>query len=164
MLALRKVWTTLARLGVPLALAVCLVSPISAQLRPHVGPHLGANFDSDDLLVGVHFGLPIVNRLEFYPSFDIYFPEFGTLLGFNGDLKVSAQLADRERLSIYGGGGLNILYANVNDVSETDLGGNLIGGFETRLGRVHPYVEGRLRLHDNTSFELIVGLNVTIFR
>jgi hypothetical protein len=67
MLTLRNAWTTLARLGVPLALAVCLVSPVSAQLRPHVGPHLGANFDSDDLLVGVHFGLPIVNRLEFTP-------------------------------------------------------------------------------------------------
>jgi hypothetical protein len=44
------------------------------------------------------------------------------------------------------------------------VGANLLLGLESRTGWVHPFVEGKLLLHDNSQFQLIGGLNLTIGR
>lgn len=128
----------------------------------HVGPRIGVNFDSDDILIGGQLTAPIADRLELYPSLDIYLPDAGTLLGFNGDLKY--RFPTGSSLFLYAGGGLNVLYASLGGESDTEVGANLIGGFETRTGRIHPFVELRVLLHDNTSAQLVGGLNITIGR
>lgn len=160
MFAKRSSRRAAVRWGVPMLLLVSLATAASAQ-RTHLGLRVGANFDSNDVLLGAHFTAHLTDRLELYPSFDYYFPDDGTLLGFNGDLKFS--LPTRSSLSIYAGGGLNVLYRSFEDESDTDVGANLIGGFETRGNwRVHPFVEGRALIHDNSSFQLVGGINITL--
>ena len=148
--------------GLPIALLIGWTSAVAAQTRAHIGPRIGVNFDSDDLLIGAQFTAPLGSRLEFYPSVDIYFPNRGTSLGFNTDLKVL--FPTRSAPQFYAGGGLNIAYRSVNSVSNTDLGANLIGGVESRRGQVHPFIEGRVLFHDNSAFQLVGGLNITLGR
>jgi hypothetical protein len=98
--------------------------------------------------------MPLTPSIELYPSFDYYFVDAGTLLGFNGDLKFRTPGAP-----LYFGGGLNVLHTTGN----SDTGFDLFGGFETRYGRTHPYVEGRGLFHDGRSFQLLFGLNITLY-
>jgi hypothetical protein len=64
----------------------------------------------------------------------------------------------------YLGGGLAIARASAGQFSDTDIGVNLLGGVETVvMNTIHPYLEGRLTLRDNTAFQLAAGLNITIY-
>jgi len=147
--------------GLPIALLIGWSSTVAAQTRSHIGPRVGVNFDSDDLLIGAQLTAPVGRRLEFYPSVDIYFPNRGTSLGFNTDLKL---LFPRRSARYYLGGGLNIAYRSVSGASNTHLGANLIGGIESRRGQVHPFLEGRVLFHNNSAFQLVGGLNITLGR
>lgn len=130
--------------------------------RPHIGPHGGYNFDSEDFLVGAQLSIPIAYNFELYPSFNYYFTDPGTQLGFNGDVKYRIPTASR--LYVYLGGGVNLLHRSGGGLtSESDWGGNVLGGFETLLGRTHPFVEGRMLLHGNEAFQLLAGLNITLY-
>lgn len=136
-------------------LLAAVQAPAAAQ-RSHIGFHAGYNFDIDEALVGGQILLPIAPRVELYPSIDYYFVD-PSLLGFNLDLKFRAP----GRASVlYFGGGLNFLRVSGGN---TDTGGNLFAGLESRLGMTHPYFEGRLMLHDNSTFQLVGGLNLTLF-
>jgi hypothetical protein len=48
-------------------------------------------------------------------------------------------------------------------VSNNDTGWDMLFGFESRRGVAHPYIEGRVLGHSNTSFQIGAGLNFTIF-
>jgi hypothetical protein len=50
----------------------------------------------------------------------------------------------------------------VGDNSNTDLGANIFFGIESRVGRVHPFGEARVKLHDGSRFQLIGGLNFVL--
>jgi hypothetical protein len=63
---------------------------------------------------------------------------------------------------MYAGGGLGILSRSVGDNSNTDLGANIFFGIESRVGRVHPFGEARVKLHDGSRFQLIGGLNFVL--
>jgi hypothetical protein len=141
-------------------MALAAASYGEAQGRSHLGPHIGVNTDFNDLLIGVHGTFPAARWLEIYPSFDVFFPDEGTLLGFNGDFKFL--IPTESGFGFYAGPGLGILYSKFEDEDDADLGLNLFGGIETRRGNVHPYLEGRVLLHDNTSFQLVFGLNFTL--
>ena len=140
-------------------LALFAVSPAGAQ-RTHIGFHGGYNFDSEDGLIGAQLQLPVGRLIEFYPSFDYYFTDVGTLVGFNVDLKLRNP---GRRSVVYAGGGLNILSASGGGASDTNTGGNVFLGLETRLGITHPYFEARVLLHDQSSLQLVAGLNLTLF-
>jgi len=150
-------------LKMPLLLAAWLVlfasSPAVAQ-RAHVGIHGGFNFDSEDGLIGAQLLLPVGRLVEFYPSFDYYFTDAGSLVGFNVDLKLRNP---GRRSVVYAGGGLSILSASGGGASSANTGGNLFLGLETRLGITHPYFEARVLLHDQSSVQLVGGLNLTLF-
>ena len=82
-----------------LALLVLVSSTADAQRRsrrragaavnsgPTYGAHLGYNFDVDDLLLGAQLSWPFTPDLSFYPQFDYYFVNDGSLWDFNFDLK-----------------------------------------------------------------------------
>jgi hypothetical protein len=129
------------------------VSRAAAQ-RSHFGVHGGYNFDLNEGLVGAQLHMPLTRSIEFYPSFDYYLVDAGTLLGFNADLKFRSP-----GTPLYFGGGLNILHTTGN----SDTGLDLFGGFETRYGRTHPYVEGRGLFHDGSSFQVLFGINMTLY-
>lgn len=143
------------RILTAVALLMCAagVSRAAAQ-RSHFGIHGGYNFDLDEGLIGAQMHLPVGRSLEFYPSFDFYLVDSGSLVGFNGDLKFRSP-----GTPLYFGGGLNILSGG----GSSDTGFNLFGGFETRYGRTHPYVEGRGVFHNGSTFQLLFGINVTLY-
>ena len=141
-------------------MAFAAASYAEAQGRSHLGAHLGINTDFEDVYLGAHGTFPLTRRLELYPSFDVYFPDNGTLLGFNGDFKFL--IPTDKGFGFYVGPGLGILYQSFDDDDDTSVGLNLFGGIESRRGQVHPYLEVRTLVHDNTSFQLAVGLNFTL--
>ena len=128
--------------------------------RTYFGPHVGLNFDSDDALIGAQFTFPVTNSIEFYPSLDIYFPNEGSLLGLSMDLKFG--LATVQGPHFYVGGGLNVLHSSFRGEGHSDAGLDLIFGLESRSGPIHPFGEGRVLIHDNTSFQLVGGLNFAL--
>src|SRR3989442_7008084 len=116
-----------------LLLSAASVSRAVAQ-RSHFGVHGGYNFDSDDWLIGAQLHMPVSRSIEFYPSFDYYLVDVGSLVGFNADLKFRSP-----GTPLYFGGGLNLLHTSGN----SDTRFHLFVGFETPYWRTHPYVEGR---------------------
>lgn len=143
------------RILTAVVLLVCAAGvPRAAAQRSHFGVHGGYNFDFDEGLIGAQIHIPLTPSIEFYPSFDYYLVDAGTLLGFNADLKFRTPGAP-----LYFGGGLNILHTTGN----SDTGFDLFGGFETRYGRTHPYVEGRGLFHDNSSLQVLFGINITLY-
>ena len=138
-----------------------LATPAFGQ-SPHVGVRLGYDFDSEDVLLGSSITVPMTSRIDFFPSIDLYLPDEGSRTGFNGDLKY--RFSSTGSTGLYMGGGLNVLTRHVGDFSDTDLGVNALLGLEERLGRVHPFIEGRVRIHDESGVLLIGGLNITFGR
>jgi hypothetical protein len=139
--------------AVVLLASAAAVSRAAAQ-RSHFGLHGGYNFDINEGLIGAQIHMPLSRSIELYPSFDYYLVNSGTLLGFNGDLKFRTP-----GTPLYVGGGLNVLSGGGN----SDTGFDLFGGFETRYGRTHPYIEGRGLFHDTSSFQLLFGINITLY-
>ena len=129
------------------------VTPVEAQ-RSHFGVRGGYNFDIEEGSIGAQLHLPMSSSIELYPSFDYYFVNTGNLLGISGDLKFRAPGGP-----LYFGGGVNVLTGEGN----SDTGFDLFGGFETRYGQTHPFVEARALFHDSSSLQLLFGLNVTLY-
>ena len=130
--------------------------------RAHIGPHIGYNFDVEEFYLGAQFGVPVADQLEFYPSFDYYFVDPGSLWAVNADLKW--RIARAQPRWLYLGGGLNVMKREVGDVEDTDLGANLFVGAESLRGTIHPFGELRAILADNSSIQLQIGLNITLGR
>lgn len=145
----------LRRILTAVALLVCAagVTRAAAQ-RSHFGLHGGYNFDIEEGSLGAQMHLPLSSSIELYPSFDYYFVSTGDMLGLSGDLKVRAPGGP-----LYFGGGLNILTRSGN----SDTGFDLFGGFETRYGQSHPYIEARALFHDTSSLQLLFGINITLY-
>jgi hypothetical protein len=141
-------------------LAFAAASHAGAQGRSHLGAHLGINTDFEDFYIGAHGTFPLTRYLELYPSFDVYFPDDGTLLGFNGDFKFL--IPTKGNFNFYAGPGLGILYSSFDDEDDTSVGLNFFGGIESRRGQVHPFLEVRALVHDNSSFQFAFGLNFTL--
>lgn len=141
------------------ALLAC-AAPARAQ-RAHIGPHAGYDFDRNVGLAGGQMSLPLSRYVELYPSVDVYFVDVGTLIGFNGDLKL--RLQPGMPLQLYVGGGVNALRTHAGGTSNTDTGWDLLGGVETRLGYSHPYIEGKVLEHNASTFQLMAGINITLF-
>ena len=133
-----------------------------AQASTHVGGRVGYNFDTREVMFSANLTVPMTSRLEFYPSIDVYAPDQGNRIGYNGDIKISFPMTTGPRF--YAGGGVGVLSRTVGEFSNTDVGANLLMGLESRSGYVHPFVEGKVALRDNSQFMLIGGLNITIGR
>ena len=143
------------------AAAVTALSSAAEAQRPHIGGHLLYNFDVEDFGIGAQFSYPVARRLEIYPSFDYYFVGEGSLWQLNGDLKYKLR---EEHNWFYLGAGIAIARASFAGASNSDVGANLFGGWETLIGqRVHPYLEGRVTLSDESSVQVAGGVNITIY-
>jgi hypothetical protein len=156
----------LRRIAVGIALLVSVATVAQAQghppYRPHIGAHLSYNFDAEEFGIGPQFYIPVARHFEFYPSFDYYFVDGpASLWQLNVDMKYKSR---EQHTWFYLGGGLAIARASAGQFSDTDIGVNLLGGVETVvMNTIHPYLEGRLTLRDNTAFQLAAGLKITIY-
>jgi hypothetical protein len=131
--------------------------------RLHLGAHASYNFDAERLGIGPQLSIPIARHLEFYPSFDWFFVDGGTLWGLNADLKY--RLHGEGWNWLYVGGGLNLTRSNPDvGSSHTDSHLNVLVGAESLRGRVHPYVELRGLIGNNSTAQLAAGLNFTLGR
>jgi hypothetical protein len=148
--------------GLVALIALAAVPATAAAQQSHLGLRAGYNFEFEEPAIGGHLTLPLARQLDFYPSLDVFLPATGTRMLFNGDLKYRF-VTDTEWRP-YLGGGLNLLYRRVGDNGASDLGANVLGGIETRLGSVRPFVEGRVVVQDEASFQLGGGLNITLGR
>jgi hypothetical protein len=149
-----------ASLGSLVAALVVTSVSASGQASTYVGTRAGYDFQTDEVILGANLTVPISTQIEFYPSLELYLPDRGNKIGFNGDVKIF--LPTRASYDLYAGGGLGIVNQNLGDVSNTDLGLNLLFGIGSRVGRIHPYGEARLLLHDDTQLVLFAGVNFTL--
>lgn len=144
--------------GLLLLVATAAAPATVAAQRAHIGFHGAYNFDIDQPAIGAQVHLPFARGIELYPSFDYYFVDSGSLLGFSGDLKFRSRATP-----LYFGGGLNILRASAGGSSNSDTGFDVFAGFESRRGWTHPYLEFRGLFHDNSSLQVAVGVNMTLY-
>lgn len=147
----------------PLCVGVLLsggVFPAGAQ-RAHIGPQAGYNFDLNRALVGAHLLLPVGRAVEFYPAFDYYFVDAGSLIDLSGDVKF--RLPTGGPSVLYFGAGIDFLRAAAGGSADTDTGWNFLFGLESRIGLTHPFIEGRVLNHSGSAFQVGAGLNLTLF-
>ena len=147
-----------------IALAIGLTVGVSgaakAQARLHIGPQIGYNFDYKALVLGGQLSVPIAHNLEFYPSFNYFFVDVGSVFDINMDLKYRLPVEHADWL--YVGGGLNVTRTKVNGFGNTDARLNLLAGVETRSGNIHPFGEFRLTAGSGSTIQLVGGLNFTL--
>ncbi len=145
---------------VALAMLPALTAVAAAQTdRLHIGPQIAYDIDAKKVGLGVQVGVPIMRRLEFYPSFMLYLGD-GSFWNINADLKY--RVASSQPHWLYIGSGLNISRSSAGGFSNTNLGLNLFVGAESLKGRIHPFVEPRLILGDGSRFQIAAGLNFTL--
>ena len=142
-----------------LTLGVSVAQAQAAQGRSHLGPQLGYNFDWEAVVIGGQFSTPIGTQLELYPSFNLFLVDGATVWALNGDVKYRLPL---EGEWLYLGGGLNVTVADFGGGSDSNVGLNLIAGFESRKGNIHPFGELRFTLGDGSTAQLAGGLNFTL--
>jgi len=147
---------------VALGLVAGLVASGEAQTKNlHIGPRVSFDFDAEFVGVGAQVGIPLGNRVEFYPSFDYFFAEDDQKLwAINADIK--ARIFGQRMEWLYTGAGVAMEHVEVSPFDDTDPGVNLFIGAETIRGRIHPFAEARLRFADRNSFALSAGLNFTL--
>ncbi len=140
--------------------AACVVGLCGAERAlaqsTHIGSHAAYHFDVKEPGMGGQAVLPVMPRLELYPSAAVFFVDRGSLWAVNADLRY------RMPRSAYLGAGLNVARRSVNDVNDTQTGVNLLGGLESRRGYIHPFVEGRVILNGESAFQAMGGLNITL--
>jgi hypothetical protein len=140
-------------------LAVLIAAPAAAQ-RPNLGLHVGYNFDREDALLGAQVALPMGDRVDLYPSLNYYLTDVGSTVGFNVDVRLRNVLdVDDRDAMFYVGGGLNMMRNSQDGSSDTDTGGNLFVGYESRAGDLWPFVEVRGLLNENSAVQILGGLN-----
>ena len=146
------------------ALLFIAAPPATAQTaRSHLGPHLSYQVDAEWVGLGAQLGVPVARQLEFYPSFDIYFPDGGSAWGVNFDLKY--RVTNRTSNWLYLGGGLNFTGSKPNrGDTHTTARANLLMGIESLRGPVHPFAEVRAMLGSGSTAQLAAGINFTIGR
>lgn len=134
-------------LGLAMAFSLLTAAPSSAQV--HLGPQLSLGTDSDvGIGARVVAGVPRYSGLEFAGTFDVFFPDGDyDYWELNGNLLYNFQLPEAPSLRLYAGGGLNVARIDdvgPNDVGDTEVGLNLVGGSKfPNSGPVTPYVELR---------------------
>jgi hypothetical protein len=154
------------RVALGLLLVALVASPADAQrrarrqaaatARPSYGPHLGYNFDINELLLGAQLSWPMTPQLDLYPTFDYYFVSGGSLWSLNFDIKYRPPTRYG---AWYVGGGLNWSHASAGGNSASDTGLNLLTGLEGRRGRSRPYIEAKIILGNGSSFQIVGGMS-----
>ena len=153
-----KLW--IASIGALIALSMS-TTPVDAQANSHVGMRVGYNHRTQEVLLSANLLVPMTSRIFFYPSLDVYLPEDGNRIGFNGDIKVALPGAATGP-QLYAGAGIGVVNRNEEGFSNSDLGANLLFGVESQIGWIHPFAEGKIMLHNQSQLQLIAGVNITL--
>ena len=134
---------------------VLLLLPVLGEARAQVavGPHVGFNVDAEDAFVGAtaHVSVPALPVI-INPAFDFYLGD-GTFVQLDANALLPFGVAN-VLFSPYAGGGLALGYSSVEvageDISDTDLGLNLLAGVFFNLPALRPFAEARATVGDGT--------------
>jgi len=121
--------------------------------RPAVGPRIGYDFDVKHVFIGGQLNLPVGRRWGLVPSAEFYPGLTGSPFRLNADLKYHPP-------TVYGlfylGAGFAYLHAN----GASDTGANIFAGWEGRRAQpFKPFLEAKFVFANNTSFNILTGLN-----
>jgi opacity protein-like surface antigen len=142
-------------------------APATAHAQVSFGPHLGGNFDAEEIHFGASLRLPIGtpvggSRFEINPGFEFY-PLMDTGLSM-WQLNLDAVYPFvRKVVEPYVGAGLAITHVAVDiagfgSASDTDLGLNMKGGVMFGVpGLPRPFAEGVIGVGGVTSDFMIRG-------
>ena len=133
-------------------------SPVDAQ--SFLGPHLGINLDGEDIFIGGNGHFPVGSGgstpIFINPRLDFYLRDNITLIGLNGNFyfQFGRETSD---LRFHAGGGLGILYASANGVSDTDVRLNLLGGLKFSAAGIRWLTQAELSFIKGSDFEILFG-------
>lgn len=160
---LRKTLTALMTVGL-LAVAA---QGLDAQVR--FGGQLNIA-DETDVGLGPRIALDLGDTgtpLQVVGTWDIYFPDEDALdyWELNGNLVYRFELEETDAVVPYGGGGLNVARFDVetpggDEVGDTEVGVNFLGGVEFPLVSLSPFVEFRVTAEGGEQFYVTGGVLV----
>lgn len=156
--------TLLRRLPLAAAALVLLLAsaPTAHAERATIGPHVGYNFDGEDLLLGVESRIDLGNAgrsviVQLNPSLSYYF--FENVDVFNLSLNVPFEFViGGSVLRPFIAPGLALFFGDFGE----DLRLNLIGGLLFKLDAVEPFVQLRAAVIDGDVVDLMGGLLIRI--
>lgn len=140
-----------------------MVKEASAQFQ--IGPRVGYDLETDDAVLGVEarFGLNIPTfPLIVAPAFDYYFLGNDNASFYALDLNLLYPFGIANQVfTPYAGAGLGIGFSNVDtpagDVSDTDIGVNIVGGAVFGFGSIRPFAQARLKLGGDADLATLHG-------
>jgi hypothetical protein len=132
------------------------------------GVRAGFRLDPDQFLVGGQLDLgEFTTNLRFMPNASIGFGDYLTLISINPEVHYlfkDAPIADGTWF--YAGGGLDLLYAKIDNVpepfddSDTTLGFSITGGIERQMSDSQSLMgEIRMVFEDDSFFEIVGAWN-----
>ncbi|HEY7682024.1 MAG TPA: hypothetical protein VH879_05235 [Gemmatimonadales bacterium] len=131
--------------------------------RPSLGPQAGFATNDLDFFIGAQFAYPVANRVDIYPSFDFYFPGNNVdVFALSGDARYWPKLNMRNP-GLYVGAGLNYTHTKVSflgvSASSDDVGLDLLGGWEFKAVKIHPFAQIKVVIGDADRVEFGGGIN-----
>lgn len=152
---------------IPILLLAALVGTASsAHAQFQIGPRVGYDLETDDLVLGVDARFALNNPalpLIIAPAFDYYFIDSDDVSFYALDLNVLYPFGiSNQVFTPYAGAGLGVGFSRIEIAdeteSETNLGFNLVGGAVFGFGSIRPFAQVRLTLGDADLATLHGGL------
>ena len=140
-----------------------VAAPASASAEVNLGPHLGINFDWDEVILGGEVRPDIATLaptviMQLDPSFTFALLGGGaTALDFSLNVPFEFMIRDSV-LRPFSGPGLALVHYSGNGGSATDLYLNIIGGLLFDLGSVDPFVQLKVMIPHGSMSELMAGV------
>ena len=129
-----------------------------------LGPHAGFATNDLDFFIGAQFALPVADRFDIYPTFDLYFPGNDlTVWSLDGAVRYWPKLNMRNS-GLYLGAGLNLTHVSFNppgpgSASSTDAGLSLLSGWDFKTTSIRPFAQVRIVIGDDDRVEFGGGIN-----
>lgn len=136
--------------------------PTAHAERATIGPHLGWNFDWDDLLLGAESRIDLGNAgqsviVQLNPSLSYYFIENVDVLNLSLNVPFEFVIGGSV-LRPFVAPGLALFFGDFDE----ELKLNLIGGLLFKLDAVEPFVQLRAAVIDGEVVDLMGGLLIRI--
>lgn len=143
--------------------AACLASlPGAARAEVNIGPHLGINFDWDEVVLGGEVRVDVATLaptvvLQLDPAVTLAFFGGGVAMDFSFNLPFEFVIRESV-LRPYSGPGLAVVHYSGDFGSATRVYLNILAGLLFDLGAVDPFVQIKLMVPHGSMSELLAGV------
>lgn len=129
------------------------------------GPHAEFATNDFDFGIGAQLSVPVANRIDILPTFDFYFPGNDvTAFSFDGTVRFWPKI-NVKNAGLYAGAGFNWTHVKVDlpapfgDVSDSEVGLSLLGGWMFKQVSLLPFAQMRVVIGDADRVEFGGGIN-----